>query len=30
VQGIRFRPAKRAGQAVDSSAIVHIVFQIAY
>lgn len=30
VQGIRFRPATRAGQAVDSSAIVHIVFQIAY
>jgi TonB family protein len=27
---IRFRPARRAGAAVDSSAIVHIVFQLAY
>ena len=29
-QAIRFRPAMRAGQAVDTSATVHIVFQIAY
>ncbi len=28
-QGIRFRPARRDGAAVDSSAIVHIVFQLA-
>jgi TonB family protein len=27
---IRFRPARRAGVAVDSSALVHIVFQLAY
>jgi TonB family protein len=27
--GIRFRPATRDGAAVDSAAIVHIVFQIA-
>lgn len=30
VREIRFRPAKRAGQAVDSTAIVRIAFQIAY
>jgi len=28
-RGIRFRPAMRDGGAVDSSAIVHIVFQLA-
>jgi TonB family protein len=27
---IRFRPARRGGAAVDSSAVVHIVFQLAY
>ncbi len=27
---IRFKPALRAGQPVDSTAIVHVVFQIAY
>jgi TonB family protein len=27
---IRFRPAQRAGTTVDSTAIVHIVFQLAY
>jgi len=27
---IRFKPARRDGQAVDSTAIVHIVFQLAY
>jgi TonB family protein len=27
---IRFRPAQQGGQAVDSSAIVHIVFELAY
>jgi TonB family protein len=27
---IRFRPAERNGAAVDSDAIVHIVFQLAY
>lgn len=27
---IRFRPARRGGIPVDSSAIVHIVFQLAY
>jgi TonB family protein len=27
---IRFKPAQRAGQSVDSTAIVHIVFQLAY
>jgi TonB family protein len=27
---IRFRPAQRGGAAVDSSAVVHIVFQIAH
>jgi TonB family protein len=27
---IRFRPAQRDGAAVDSSAVVHIVFQLAY
>jgi hypothetical protein len=26
---IRFRPAQREGQPVDSSAVVHIVFQLA-
>ena len=29
-QKIRFKPALRNGQAVDSTAIVHVVFQIAY
>ena len=29
-QSIRFRPATRAGQPVDSTAVVHIVFQIAF
>lgn len=28
-QGIRFRPATREGEPVDSSALVHIVFQLA-
>jgi TonB family protein len=27
---IRFRPAQRAGQPVDSTAIVHITFELAY
>jgi TonB family protein len=27
---IRFKPALRNGQAVDSNAIVHVVFQLAY
>lgn len=27
---IRFRPAMRGGAPVDSSAVVHIVFQLAY
>lgn len=27
---IRFKPATRGGQPVDSTAIVHVVFQIAY
>lgn len=27
---IRFRPAKQAGQPVDSTAIVHITFELAY
>jgi TonB family protein len=27
---IRFKPAQRAGQSVDSTAVVHIVFQLAY
>ena len=29
-EGIRFRPAERAGVAADSTAIVHIVFQLAF
>jgi TonB family protein len=29
-KAIRFRPAERAGIAADSTAIVHIVFQLAY
>jgi TonB family protein len=29
-ESIRFKPAQQAGQAVDSTAIVHIVFQLAY
>jgi TonB family protein len=29
-QSIHFRPATRAGQPVDSTAVVHIVFQIAF
>ena len=28
-RGIHFRPATRDGEAVDSAAIVHIVFQLA-
>jgi hypothetical protein len=27
---IRFKPAERAGQPIDSTAVVHIVFQLAY
>ena len=27
---IRFRPAQQEGHAVDSTAIVHIVFELAY
>jgi TonB family protein len=27
---IRFKPAERGGQPVDSTAVVHIVFQLAY
>jgi TonB family protein len=27
---IRFRPAQRDGAAVDSAAVVHIIFQLAY
>jgi len=27
---IRFRPARRGDAPVDSSAVVHIVFQVAY
>ena len=27
---MRFKPATRSGQAVDSTAIVHVVFQLAY
>ena len=27
---IRFRPAQQAGQPVDSTAIVHITFEMAY
>jgi len=29
-EAIHFRPAERAGVAVDSTAVVHIVFQLAY
>lgn len=29
-QKIRFKPAMRGGQPVDSTAIVHVVFQMAY
>jgi len=29
-QSIRFRPATQGGQAVDSTAVVHIAFQVAY
>lgn len=29
-QQIRFKPAQRDGQPVDSTATVHIVFQLAY
>jgi TonB family protein len=28
-QGVRFSPAKRDGQPVDSTAILHIVFQLS-
>jgi hypothetical protein len=27
---IRFRPAQRNGQPMDSTAVVHVVFQLAY
>jgi hypothetical protein len=27
---MRFKPALRMGQPVDSTAIVHVLFQIAY
>jgi protein TonB len=27
---MRFKPAQRNGQAVDSTAVVHVVFQLAY
>lgn len=27
---MRFKPAQREGQAVDSTAVVHVVFQLAY
>jgi len=27
---MRFKPALRNGQPVDSTAIVHVVFQLAY
>lgn len=27
---MRFKPASRSGQAIDSTAIVHVVFQLAY
>lgn len=29
-EAIHFRPAERAGMAADSTAVVHIVFQLAY
>lgn len=29
-QKIRFKPAQRDGQPVDSTAVVHVVFQLAY
>ncbi|HUA15465.1 MAG TPA: energy transducer TonB [Verrucomicrobiae bacterium] len=29
-QKIRFKPALRSGQPIDSTAIVHVVFQLAY
>jgi TonB family protein len=29
-EAIRFRPAQRGGAPVDSTAIVHIIFQLAY
>jgi TonB family protein len=29
-QAIRFRPAQRGGAPLDSTAIVHIIFQLAY
>ena len=29
-QQIRFRPATRGGQAMDSTATIHVVFQLAY
>jgi hypothetical protein len=27
---MRFKPAQRMGQAIDSTAVVHVVFQMAY
>ena len=29
-QQIRFKPAQRNGEAVDSTAIIHVIFQLAY
>jgi hypothetical protein len=29
-RAIQFRPAKRGDTAADSTAVVHIVFQLAY
>ncbi len=29
-EGIRFKPARRHGQPVDTQAVVHIIFQLAY
>ena len=29
-QAIRFRPAQRGGTPIDSRALVHIIFQLAY
>ena len=29
-QQIRFKPARRDGEPVDSTATVHIIFQLAY
>ncbi|HET7100055.1 MAG TPA: energy transducer TonB [Terriglobia bacterium] len=29
-RGIRFKPAERDGRPVDSKALIHIIFQLAY